>query len=180
MASDLLQLLQEQIVNTERLKYRVHPDDISDIFAEMIPKDRKPEHYRLVENFFHFSPVFETLRSAKIIDETVMHELIKLMRFQQINKAGTVIFKYGSIVAYGNTSQEPTDMEAFFVVKGKVSLKAPRLKENVSEKFLIENYEDVIWDKMRYGADLQKAIDLIIVEGREPSEYASHDAWVFD
>jgi len=115
----------------------------------MIPKDRKPEHYRLVENFFHFSPVFETLRLAKIIDEAVMHELIKMLRFQQVSKAGTVIFKYGSIVSYGNSSHEPTDMEAFFVIKGRVSLKAPRRKEGVSEKFLIENYEDIIWEKMR-------------------------------
>jgi hypothetical protein len=158
----------------------VHPDDVSSVFVDMIPKDRKAQHYRLVENFFHFTPVFETLRSAKIIDEAVMHELIKLLRFQQVSKAGTAIYKYGSIVAYGNTSIEPTDMEAFFVVKGRVSLKAPRLKEGVSEKFMIENYEDIIWEKMRQGADVRKSIDSIIVEGREPSEYILHDAWVFD
>jgi hypothetical protein len=49
-------------------------------------------------------------------------------------------------------------------------LKAPRFKEGVSEKFMVENYEDIIWEKMRQGADVQKSIDSIIVEGREPSE----------
>lgn len=64
-----------------------------------------------------------------MIDEQVMHEMIKLLRLQQVDKAGTVIYKYGTTQSYGNTSHLPSDMEAFFIIRGKIGLKAPRLKE---------------------------------------------------
>ena len=57
MSEHLLQKLQEQILNTERDKYRVDFEEISKIF-QIFVKDRTHYHYNQIVKFFHFTSVF--------------------------------------------------------------------------------------------------------------------------
>jgi hypothetical protein len=78
-----------------------------------------------------------------------------------------MIFEYGSCKA-PLASTHLADMEAFFVVKGEVGLKAPRLCKDVSQHELCESYEEVLWERSSNGLEIKREIDDCIMRGLEP------------
>ena len=130
MSDELLERLQNNIRNAEFVKFETTPEEISLIF-EKPPKDRLPMDITKIRNSINFSSIYNTLKSAPCIDEQAYKELIMQLRHEKYHNANEIIFEYGSKKA-PLASIQPCDMEAYFVIKGEVGLKAPRLCKGVS------------------------------------------------
>ena len=70
-------------------------------------------------------------------------------------------------------------MEAYIVLKGKVGIKAPRQRNQVTEKEIIDRYEDVIWEKSDNGLRLRDHINKMIENNIEPAD-RKYNVWMFD
>jgi hypothetical protein len=63
---------------------------------------------------------------------------------------GQNVFSYGSVAALHASSTNITDMEAFIVISGQVSISAPK-KVSMTQQMIIDSYSDIIWDKTHQG-----------------------------
>ena len=76
------------------------------------------------------------------------------MRYSSFENKGAKIFNYGTTNApVGSSSID--DMEAFIVVKGLVSIKAPRLVQESSVQQIIDSYVNIIWEKTENGSRIK-------------------------
>jgi hypothetical protein len=149
-ADEQLEILRQQIANSEVNARKVDSEAICKIYQKVL-KDRTPQDYQSIVNFLWFCNLFVTIRNAKVISEASVIDLIKHMRWVSLpNSRNTNVYTYGSTQTPGNNNKLK-EMEAFIVIKGRVGIKAPKCVHRVSQRFLVDRYEDVLWEKTHNG-----------------------------
>ena len=101
-----------------------------------------------VNQFFIDNEFFSALRGQ--VDQPAMQEVFKNLKIHHYS-AGDTVYRYGS-----------AGQNAYFVLRGKVELKAPVVEEITvkTEKELIkycaDNINNIVWEKVEDGYEMKE------------------------